>query len=134
MKKYVLGFYFYPDPPCKVVLIQKNKPKWQKGRWNGVGGAIEIGESPLQAMRREFQEETGAGVLDWRQFTVLAGVHYRVYCFSSMGQEDVQTTTDEIVGTFRIAQLPGEMLDNLAYLIPMALDPTIKSSMLTYHE
>lgn len=134
MKNYVLGFYFYPDPPCKVVLILKKKPSWQKGFWNGVGGSVEKGEAPLQAMRREFQEETGAIVSDWRLFSLLTGPGYCVSCYSAMGQEDVRTTTDEIVRTFIVYQLPDTILPNLAYLIPMAFDTTLKSVMIAYYE
>jgi 8-oxo-dGTP diphosphatase len=43
------------------VLLQRvpaNRGAWS-GLWNGVGGHIEQGESPADAARREFFEETG---------------------------------------------------------------------------
>lgn len=43
------------------VLLQRIPPgrgAWA-GRWNGVGGHLTQGESPEQAARREFSEETG---------------------------------------------------------------------------
>ncbi len=58
---YVAGFLFEPYME-RVVLIQKEKPTWQKGRLNGVGGKMELGETPLQAMQREFREETGLDI------------------------------------------------------------------------
>ena len=39
-KYYVLGFLFSPD--CKrVALIIKNRPDWQAGFLNGIGGKID---------------------------------------------------------------------------------------------
>lgn len=52
----VVGFVFRGK---EVVLILKNRPDWQAGRLNGVGGRVEAGESPKEAMVREFKEETG---------------------------------------------------------------------------
>ena len=80
MRKFVLGFLF--DGNGNVALIEKNRPEWQKGRLNGVGGQIEKGESPSQAIVREFQEEAGPEI-SWRQFCVLKGDGYRLYCFTS---------------------------------------------------
>ena len=57
MRSYVLGFCFSRDH-SKVVLIAKNRPKWQAGRLNGIGGHVEDGEIPIVAMAREFREES----------------------------------------------------------------------------
>lgn len=56
IKHYCVGFGYYGD--C-VVLVKKERPEWQKGFLNGVGGKLEKNESPLEAMIREFFEETG---------------------------------------------------------------------------
>jgi len=59
MIKYVCGFAFTEDGK-QVLLISKNRPEWQRGRLNGVGGKIEsFDKSPAYAMVREFEEETG---------------------------------------------------------------------------
>lgn len=58
MKTYVLGFCFNAALN-KVVLIRKNRPQWQAGKLNGVGGHVEPWELPLGAMVREFREESG---------------------------------------------------------------------------
>lgn len=55
--RFVLGFLFSEDG-SRVLLVWKNRPAWQNGKLNGVGGKIEPGETPLQAMKREFLEET----------------------------------------------------------------------------
>jgi 8-oxo-dGTP diphosphatase len=55
IKRMVVGFLFADSD---VLLVQKMKPDWQKGFWNGVGGKDEDGEEPIDAMVREFREET----------------------------------------------------------------------------
>ena len=42
---YVLGFAFSKSGQM-VLLIWKNKPEWQRGKMNGIGGKIELGEHP----------------------------------------------------------------------------------------
>lgn len=43
----------------KVLLVEKQKPEWQKGLFNLVGGKIEAGEGPIDAAIRELHEESG---------------------------------------------------------------------------
>lgn len=83
MKKYVAGLMFSSDSKY-VALIIKNKPDWQKGLLNGIGGKIEeedikfslqhnlITDSQL-AMIREFEEETGVTTEpnDWQLFLIM---------------------------------------------------------------
>lgn len=61
-KRYVLGFYFDEASDNAVLLIRKEKPDWQKGLLNGLGGSIEDGETTQAAMAREFQEEAGVKI------------------------------------------------------------------------
>jgi hypothetical protein len=35
-KRYVLGFMF--DQHDNVLLVEKSKPAWQAGKYNGIGG------------------------------------------------------------------------------------------------
>ena len=56
--KHVLVFLKYQD---EILLLNRNKPSWM-GCWNGVGGKIEEGESPVEAAIRETFEETGIKV------------------------------------------------------------------------
>lgn len=53
-----LGFIFDEELE-NVLLIEKNKPDWQKGKLNGVGGHCEPNESYITSMIRECFEETG---------------------------------------------------------------------------
>lgn len=53
--KYTLVFVKCED---EILLINREKPSWM-GRWNGIGGHIEPGETPDEGARRELWEETG---------------------------------------------------------------------------
>lgn len=71
---YVVGLIFatYPGTiksrhlasfeELRVLGILKNRPEWQAGRWNGIGGKIEPGEWPIDAMCRETKQETGLDI------------------------------------------------------------------------
>jgi len=50
------------DPSSDVLLVLKNKPSWQCGKLNLVGGKIEPGETPDNAARRELEEESGFSI------------------------------------------------------------------------
>lgn len=124
MIDYVCGFAFSADT-LEVMLIEKQKPEWQRGQWNGVGGKIEPGETPYEAMAREFQEETGLAVpaTHWEPFAVLTGPDYRVCFFRALAVpiRHCLTTTDERVQRWAVDSLPDKMIANLRWLIPFAL-------------
>lgn len=135
MKRYVAGFCFNYER-TKVALILKNKPAWQKGFYNAIGGKIEEGEEPIEAMVREFKEETGADVWAWNQFVKYTGSDYEVYFFKAFSKllESVTTTTDEVVRVFDLSlnELVGQpIIGNLDWLIPMALDINVIHSDVT---
>lgn len=56
IKRYCIAFVFTNDYE-KVLLVKKEKPEWQKGLWNGVGGKLKPNELPVEGMNREFAEE-----------------------------------------------------------------------------
>ena len=126
-KNYVVGFLFTEDRQ-RVVLVEKLKPDWQKGQFNGVGGKIEEGEEPEDAMAREFAEEAGVGVLpdEWDHFLTLhndwfACHFYRAFSELAHHTRTVETETIVCVNVqLALAGLP--VLPNLRWLIPMALD------------
>lgn len=97
MNLYVLGFAF--DDLGRVALIQKKRPDWQAGKFNGVGGHIENRETAYEAMVREFREETGVEVRDWVQVGTMIGKdwHVSVFTCTSPKVRDVRTVTDEEV-------------------------------------
>lgn len=126
MQKYVLGFAFN-TARTQVALIEKNRPAWQAGKLNGIGGHVEPNEENIEAMVREFQEETGTPWTwneDWQHFATMQGLDWVVYCFFTTEVDFtlLRTMTDEKVWTIRVDQLPPNTLMNLRWLIPLALD------------
>lgn len=131
MTKYVCGFLFDKALDL-VVLIEKINPSWQKGLWNGVGGKIEAGETPLQAMTREFKEEAGLEINDWTQYCTLRGPEFEVHFFftkmDASKVSEVRAITAERLGIWSIAKAlmwSFPLLPNIRWLLPMALS-TIK--------
>jgi 8-oxo-dGTP diphosphatase len=123
VNKYVVGYLFNRDTN-EVCLIQKNRPQWQKGRLNGVGGHIEAGESPASAMTREFWEEAGERNIAWRQFLFITGTGYELNCFTAKADganlKNIHSATDEIIGWYPVESLPQNILPNLKWIVPMA--------------
>lgn len=141
-KEYVLGFAFSKDKN-HVVLIEKLRPEWQKGCFNGVGGKIEpIDKKPIYAMIREFKEETGVdtNITHWGQSfatmkfeTDVMGGTAIVHCYRLFNDLifDCKTIEDEqihILSIDGISFLGYEQLinkpclKNLQVLLPMAQD------------
>lgn len=59
--KYTLDFIFDKNWE-KVLLVHKQRPEWQKGKINGVGGKYEEGENSVACIRRETNEKTGLDI------------------------------------------------------------------------
>jgi 8-oxo-dGTP diphosphatase len=119
-KLYVVGFAFTRDSKS-VALIRKERPDWQRGRFNGIGGKIEPGESPSAAMVREFREEAGVLIPEWDHFLTLEYPQATVHFFRSFGFADqVKTLTDETVFLCNVSSPPHGLIDNLRWLLPMA--------------
>ncbi len=74
MERYVVGFAFNENADS-VLLVKKRRPRWMEGLLNGIGGRIEKGEKPLDAMNRECKEETGLSQLVWMYKGLLSGTN-----------------------------------------------------------
>lgn len=130
MKEYVLGFLFSADLE-RVVLVEKSKPAWQRGLLNGVGGAIEPGESPAGSMDREFHEETACPFsFRWTPLLVIDYPEARVYVFATAtaGVFDLRGLPGEPVDWYPVKEVKGT-IPNLAWMLPMA---KLKLSNLTW--
>jgi 8-oxo-dGTP diphosphatase len=124
---YVLGFAFNADR-SKLVLIKKNRPTWQAGKLNGVGGKIESGETAIDAMCREFFEECGVQTTaeDWHHYMKLNSLDGDVYCYRLFDDKilSAKTLLDEeiIVVDVNFEEINKQGLSNLVWLIGIALD------------
>jgi len=133
MKHYVLGFVFNRNRD-KVLLIEKNRPDWAAGHWNGIGGKVEHEingrlETPDEAMLRECAEEMkmdGAGfehvitmLCDGGTFFV-----YRTFC----NKDEIPFTQieDEILKVWPVAHLPENLMASCKWMIEICLSNSIK--------
>ena len=126
MKKYVTGFLFSSDN-SHLVLIKKLAPAWQVGLLNGVGGKIEKNETSADAMSREFKEETGVfiPVNNWRCYAKIHRPNFYdldVFFARSDLAFEARTIENEEVYIFKLNELPNNLIPNLNWLIPLALD------------
>jgi len=125
---YVLGFMF-DSSFDRVLLIKKNKPEWQAGKLNGVGGKVERFETGPKAMVREFKEETGVDTSesDWKYFLNMIGSDWCVMCFACIGPiEKAISITDEKVFPVHIASSIHHhnnfLIENIPWLVQLAID------------
>lgn len=127
MKQYVAGLLFSEDRRF-VALVEKNRPEWQAGKLNAIGGKIEDGEAPYQAMRREFEEETGVDRYDWKAFAILTGKDFVVHFYAAFSDDvnKVRTMEDEDISLYVVRSVLDNpnLIPNLRVLIPLALDDT----------
>lgn len=131
MKKkiqYVVGFMFTEDT-TQVLLIRKTRPNWQAGFLNGIGGHIEEGEDKLDAMRREFWEETGEPSPEmWEHTITLESPDFIVYymrVFDSYIIEQVMARksfpTDETPELWPVNVDPEQLVSACSWAIPMSV-------------
>ncbi len=124
-KQYSLGFLF-DEELQNVVMIKKNRPKWQSGLLNGIGGKLEDYETPHDCMVREFKEETGLTINHWLKFGSLSfdAAEITLFCASSKNAHLAKTTTDEVVWVIPIWQPSvnkSACIENIPSLIELAI-------------
>jgi 8-oxo-dGTP diphosphatase len=123
-QRYCCGFVFSYDQK-QVLLMLKNKPDWQRGRYNGIGGKCEEGEPYYAAMAREQREEILGHVESWRQFAILDTVGAEIAFFFGHGHVGQMLSREsEIVQVFDVDKLPLNAIPNVRWLMPMALSMT----------
>ena len=130
MTDYVVGFAFSED---KVLLIRKNSPAWQAGKLNGVGGKIEDHDKePVDAMVREFEEETGIKTTkgDWKPVcTMFEHNLFNVHVFkANIDTSAHQSITKEIVGEYLVDDIKNQItISNIPWLLALCQDEDIET-------
>lgn len=128
--RYCVGFIFNTSHNL-VLLIQKKRPAWQRGKLNGIGGHIEAGETGLDAMVRECEEETGLVIPAeaWSHDTILTGENFILDVFSTVHTDllAARDMTDEhtlIIDTQSALAQTAAVMPNLPVLLTIARDRT----------
>lgn len=119
----------------RTLMLHRNpKPGMRGGRWNGLGGKLEPGESPEQCVVREVREESGLTVLDPRLRALLtfpADPHtggedwYVVVYTATRTSGELQAQTEEgALEWVEDARLPSlEVFEGDRIFLPLLLDP-----------
>lgn len=111
----------------EVLLVLKDRPLWQKGRLNLVGGKVEKDETIVFAAMRELQEETGlVGTPAMPKLCgAIKGVDCVVYCFVADVTQDSKLNPregeTEIVDWFNLSEVFSDtrLMPNLQLIIPL---------------
>lgn len=127
-KKYVIAFLFDEDLK-NVWLIEKQKPSWQKGLLNGIGGKTEPGETAIQAIVRELQEEAGImmnaeNLQDAGQIEGLddLGDSYEVIIFTGVTTLALLSQEEEKIGQYELSRVSEfRYVENLQLLLQACL-------------
>lgn len=113
MKKYVVGFFFTPDMKS-VWLITKQKPEWQKGCLNGIGGKIEDTDVDAHAaMIREIKEEADVNLGDIAEIIHLGhmtgtnndGSSFHVDIFTGRTDAQFRTMEQELIDLYPVDEV-----------------------------
>ena len=126
IKQYTLGFIF-DMPLYNVLLIRKERPDWQRGRLNGIGGKVELNERSERCIVREVAEECGlvTSEQDWTKIGNMHGNMWSVdiYAYVHAGDaSEAYSVGDEEIGWYQISKLPDNVLTNIPWLIQLSLD------------
>lgn len=125
----VLGFAYCGG---EVLLLKKLRPEWQCGRFNGVGGHIERGELSIEAMHREFKEETSVDIasIHWMRRVHLIGMGWSVGIYrtwlDAKQRDEIRAATDEEPVWIPMSRLwATPVIPNLRWLVPLCYDPDL---------
>ncbi len=127
MKHYTIGAFFNSPFYQEVLLIEKNS-HGQKGKRNLPGGKVNFEENPLNAIVREFIEETGF-VVPQNEWTyagsILCQSEYKVSVYVAVNNHNIWWQPDYKEGYpafVNVNRLPDNIVPNLRWLIPFCAD------------
>ena len=132
--------YIESDGKYLMLLRNRKQNDPNEGKWIGVGGHFEEGESPEDCMKREIFEETGLTAREWRYRGVVTfvsdefGTEY-MHLFTVHGFEGTLKDCDEGVLEWvekdRLSSLPAWEGDRI-FLDLLAKDAPFFSLKLVY--
>jgi 8-oxo-dGTP diphosphatase len=126
VREYVLALLFTADRR-QVVLMRRTRPAWQSGRINALGGRIMAGETAREAARREVREECGVDIAEWTEVLVWKDAEYEMHAMRAVDDRarGARTMEDQEVFLGDVRALAENVIDNLRWLVPLALDSDV---------
>jgi 8-oxo-dGTP pyrophosphatase MutT (NUDIX family) len=134
-KKYVVIHAYDLLHPDRVLLVEKDRPAWQKGCLNLLGGKVEQGEEAIDTTIRELKEESGLKVRSLRRGRKLAeevdlmgaivSEKSIVYCMSLPVDSEKplkpRKGETEVVAWYNWSQVKGDfrLMPNLRCIVPL---------------
>lgn len=114
----------------RLLLQRKSEGLFGGGKWNGVGGKLEVDETPEECVRREVYEETGLRVSSLRFHGVLYfyfgdgdEADWVVFVYSTGRFEgDPRPSGEGILQWFKVEEIPyEEMWQDDRHWLPLLL-------------
>ena len=112
----ILATLCYLKKDGKTLMVYRNKKAYDihKGKWNGLGGKLESGESPEECVRREVLEESGLQIREPKlhgllMFPAFKGDDWYVFVFTAKEFEGELIDSPE----GELAWIPDEKLTSL---------------------
>lgn len=131
MEKVSIGFLFSKDKKHVSLMKRLFEEINNEILLTGIGGHVDEGEDFITAMRREFIEEAGLDIPDWKQFAFLQrGTDLQVTFFVAFSDDiyHIDTKEHDMSRFYPVNQLHlFKTYPNVPYLIPMALDERLIS-------
>ncbi len=95
-----LATLLYVQKDNKTLMLYRNKKEndYHEGKWNGLGGKFELGESPEECAIRELKEESG---LTAKQLNLKGHITFPLF----------DGKDDWYVFVFTISEFEGELID-----------------------
>lgn len=130
MKEFVLALVF--DENYENLLLMRRKKEPYTGLLNGIGGKIDNGETPHEAVKREFYEETNFDEIDLDLLVTMVFENEHLHVFSgSMPLQDI-IIKENHEGVYDWYEIDDSFFDcmnndlagggNLPYFIRFAID------------
>jgi 8-oxo-dGTP diphosphatase len=126
IKEYVVTFLFTTNMN-EVWMVEKQKPDWQKGCLNGIGGKIEKDELPIEAAIRELKEEAGVDKMNLWELGYMFGTNndssgFKVWVFTGVTDLELKTMETEQILLKNINEIKDfAHIENVPMLIEACL-------------